>query len=93
MTVYKPESKKDGLITKVYESSPVENVSKFEDELCLELPEKVSVSGDTLICFYNKPKMKLGGKVKTSSFPGITSWQHTSNYYNIEFIVGSYSSI
>ena len=46
-------------MTRIYESLPITNASRFERELCLEFQEKIPVSGDTLITVYNKPLIKL----------------------------------
>lgn len=45
--------------SKIFESLPITTASQFRDELCLEFPEKIPVSGDTLITVYNKPVIKL----------------------------------
>ncbi|XP_067928121.1 phosphatidylinositol 3,4,5-trisphosphate 3-phosphatase and dual-specificity protein phosphatase PTEN-like isoform X3 [Watersipora subatra] len=43
---------------KLYESLPISNASKFDNELFLEFTEKLPVSGDTLITMFNKPLIR-----------------------------------
>ena len=52
-------AKRGAQMTRIYESLPITNASRFERELCLEFQEKIPVSGDTLITVYNKPLIKL----------------------------------
>ena len=47
IVIWQTSSKKCS-ITKIFESAPLENASRFEKEICLEFVEKVPVSGDTL---------------------------------------------
>ena len=54
--IWQTSSKKCS-ITKIFESAPLENASRFEKEICLEFVEKVPVSGDTLVALFNNPRM------------------------------------
>lgn len=59
IVIWKSSSSPGSPVTKCYENSVIENLNRFEDELCLELPDKVLLSGDILITVNHKPKMQL----------------------------------